>query len=221
LGKFLGKNNNLQNAKEYLALAEDFIRKSNKLDTPIVFLYMGVTPGTDERTMKETTKFFFDKRFSGKSLVEKYNVNLQIQKYAILPGNDFFNYGENLLGAKYYFKQWYRILDKEQAFYSTILKPSKALNFPSAMNFLINFIKKLYKAQMGLKNRFYTLSEYLFHCKMYERFIQIYNAKVSDQEREKPLIGFAYISFMVFISFIILLLNTMLNMPNFSLLYPY
>ena len=219
LGKFLGKNNNLQNAKAYLALAEDFIKKSNELDTPIVFLYMGATPGMDERTMKETEEFFFDKRFSGKSLVEKYKVNLQIQKYAILPGNDFFNYGEILLGAKYYFKQWYRILDKEQAFYSTIIKPSKDLNFPSAMSFLINFIKKLYQAQMRLKNPFYTLSELLFHRKMYERFIQIYNAKAQILDTDKHNIGYAYISLILFISFITILLNTMLNISYFSLLY--
>jgi hypothetical protein len=221
LGKFLGKNNNLQNAKEYLKLAEDFIIKSNQLDIPIVFLYMGATPGMDKRTMKETEEFFFGKRFSGKSLLEKFHVNLQIQKYAILPGNDFFNNGETILGAKYYFKHWYRIFNIEQAFYSTILKPSKDLNFPRAMTFLIEFLRKLYKAQMRLKNPFYNLAEYYFHKKMYKRFLEIYNAKIKEQENETQLMGYAYISLMVFIGFISILIITMLNIPNFSLLYTY
>ncbi len=210
LGKFLGKNNNLQKAKEYLELAEDFIKRANELDTPIIFLCMGAAPGMDEKTMKETTEFFFGKRFSGKSLVEKFKVNLQIQKYAILPGNDFYNNGEKTLGAKYYYKHWYRIFDSEQAFYSTIIKPSKDLNFPQAMDFLINFLGKLYKAQMKLKNPFYNLSEYFFHRKMYERFLVIYNTKVTEQEKEKQLIDYAYISLTTIICFIGIILNTIL-----------
>ena len=55
LGKFLGKNNNLNNAINYLKRAESFIKKANDLDTPIVFLCMGAAPGMDEKTMKETT----------------------------------------------------------------------------------------------------------------------------------------------------------------------
>jgi len=85
------------------------------------------------------------------------------------------------------------------------------------MDFLINFLGKLYKAQMKLKNPFYNLSEYFFHRKMYERFLVIYNAKVTEQEKENRLIDYAYISLTAFICFIGMTLNSILNILCFPL----
>jgi len=63
---------------------------------------------------------------------------------------------------------------------------------------------------MKLKNPFYNLSEYLFHRKMYERFLEIYNTKVTEQEKEKQLINYAYISLTTIICFKGIILNTIL-----------
>lgn len=189
LGKFLGKNNNLKNAKEYLKLTEHFIKKSNELDTPIVFLCMGVTPGVDKNTIEEEKAFFFGKRFSdGKSLIDKYKINLQIQKFGLLPGNTFYDQGERIFDTKYHFKEWYRtIFEKEQALYSTIFETSKELAFTDAMNYLIGFLGKLYKSQIKLKNPFYNLSEYIYHRKLYDKILEIYNTRIFTSKKEIKL----------------------------------
>ncbi|TFF99165.1 MAG: hypothetical protein EU542_09295 [Promethearchaeota archaeon] len=190
LGKFLGKNNNLNNATKYLKLAEDLIKKANELDTPIVFLCMAVCPGTDRETIRQSRHFFLDKRYpNGKdnslSLIERYKVNLQIQKFGLLPGNTFYLKGEELFpGSKYYFKEWYKIFDKEQGLYSAIFKPSADISFPKAMDYFIDFLKSLYKSQLRLKNDFYTLAELMYHIKLYSRMLEIYQNKDRDEKNE-------------------------------------
>ncbi|MBD3343026.1 MAG: hypothetical protein GF353_28270 [Candidatus Lokiarchaeota archaeon] len=182
LGKFLGKNNSIIHAKKYLQKVEEIIKYSNEIGAQIIFLCMGASPGMDSETIKESTEFFLSKRFSGKSLIEKYPINLQIQKFAILPGNTFYENGENFLFSKFYFKKWWKIFDKEQALYSTLLKPSKYLSFSEAMGFLKDFLSKLYRAQMRLKNPSYNLPEYFFHQKLYKRTLELYNYKVLKEK---------------------------------------
>lgn len=178
IGKFLGKNNNQKNARNYLRQAENFIKMANKIEHPIIFYYMGAIPGSDNETMEENSKFFFEERFSGKSLIEKYKVNLLIQKFGLLPGNTLYEKGEKMLGFKSYFKQWYKLFDKNQTFYSSIIKPSENLTFPETMNYLLDFVRKLYKGQRGLGNDFYILSKYIYQRKFYKKFLNIYKEKV-------------------------------------------
>ncbi len=177
LGKFMGKNNNLQNANEYLNRAEELIKQANNLNIPIVFLCMGAAPGSDEKTIIESSNFFFGKRFSGKSLIERYKVNLQFEKFAIFPGSTFYEKGEKMFNAKYYYKEWWKIFDKYQAAYSTMIRPSKNISFPETMNTLINFLRKLYKSQLKLRNPSYNLIEFSFRIKMYQLILKLFEGK--------------------------------------------
>lgn len=177
IGKFLGKNNNLQNAKKYLNRAEEFIKIANKIDHPIIFYYMGAIACSDKKTMEENSNFFFEKRFSGKSLIERYKVNLLIQKYGFLPGNTLYLKGENSHGLKPCFKEWYKIFDKNQAFYSSIIE-SNDTSFPEIMNYLLDFVRDLYKSQIQLGNDFYSLSKLVYQRKFHKQFLKIYEEEV-------------------------------------------
>ncbi len=158
MGKVSGKNASQVSSgiNSYLEKTKNLIKYSNEIDVPIDIFYLFGVPGTDKETLNERDAFFFGKKDGKKALIEKYKINLCIFIYLNLCGNSYYDTGEKTYGATYYYKEWWKIFDKYQAAYCTIISPSKDLSFLECLKSTRDFIKKVYKAQLKLKNPYYN-----------------------------------------------------------------
>ncbi|MFX1393815.1 MAG: B12-binding domain-containing radical SAM protein [Promethearchaeota archaeon] len=186
MGKISGKdptriNKGVQN---YLDKTIDLIKYSNKIETPIIFFYMLGVPGTDEETIKERYAFFLEKKNGKDALIKRYKINLEFFMYAIFSGNTLYDKGENMFGAMYFYKEWWKKFDKDQAGYSVILTPSKNLSFHQLLDSSRVFIKKVFKFQMKLKNPFYSLPKLIEYHGNFKKARNIYQETLNVMEKE-------------------------------------
>jgi len=187
MGKVLGKNK-IQIKKgieQYLYKAETVIKKANELDLPIIFNYLIGLPGSDKETIDESRNFFLSKRFEGKSLIETYNIILKINKYFAYFGSDIYNNAEGQYGTVFYYKKWWKIFDKDQAYYAALVDPSKDLSFNESIDLNLKFIRQIWKMQNKLGNPYYSFYNLL---KRKEESIQ--NYKLFNLIKTKSITNF-------------------------------
>lgn len=175
MGKINGKNA-IQIKKgidNYLDKTINLIKISNKIDLPINFFYLLGMPGTDQESLNESWSFFFEKTRDKEILMEKYKINLQFYKYSLFPGNTIYNKGEEMFGARYYYRDWWKIFDKNQAFYSLLFDPSKELSCLQITNKLDDFVSKIFKTQSEVGNPFYTVRFMVFLRRVFNTIIKM------------------------------------------------
>ena len=144
MNKVLGKNKDqtYKAIDRYLNKAVELIKHSNKINLNVVFFYLIVLPGEDFKCIEETIHFFLNPRFEGKSLVEKYNLNLNFSKYALHPGSVFYDTAEELYGSKFYHKEWWKILDENKEYFSVLIDPSRNLTLKESLHYNLSYIMK-------------------------------------------------------------------------------
>lgn len=163
MGKVNGKNQNLRdkNIENYLKKMEKIIQVSAEIELTILLNYILSPPGSDAHTIKESWNFFLEKRFKGKSLVERYNINLYFSKYSALYGSKIFDDVEDKFGGKIYFKQWWKIFNEDQRALSALVEPSLTLSLIKSLNMNQDFLKQLFRLQINRKNEFYHPAKFL------------------------------------------------------------
>ncbi len=159
MGKICGKNEEQikRGINRYLMKFEEIIREANKLDLPISYYILMGLPGEDRSTIQENWDFFFQKRGDGKSLAEKYKINIRFNKYLAFSGSEVYSQAQNKYGAKIYYKNWWKIFNEKQPYYSMIVDPSKDFNFMDSLTLNFKFIKEIIKVQNALRNPFYSV----------------------------------------------------------------
>ena len=185
IGKTLGKNKEQiqKGIDSYLEKTKNLIQYANKINTHIVFYFMENIPGTDTEALNERRNFFFEKNNGDSSLIEKYNIDLEFFMYLLFTGNKIYNKGEELFGAKYYYKHWWDIFDEDQYIHSGIVKPSENLKFIDSFYSTKQFVKDIFKAQMKRKNDFYTYQKYMFYKTEFDRFEKVWK-KTKNQNKD-------------------------------------
>ncbi len=163
MGKILGKDESQINIgiRNYLHKTVEIIKKANEIKLPIVLNYMYGVPGTDWTTSKEEQEFFFKKKYNGKSLIEKYIITLKLNKYMAYIGTNTYYTAEREFGTKFHFPKWWKIFDKDQIFFASLVDPSINLSFIESYNYAIKLIKDLMKIQSKLGNPSYSIEKLL------------------------------------------------------------
>ncbi len=183
MGKILGKNDGqiYSGINNYLKSFKRIVKIGNELDLPITYNYLICLPGTDKSTIREEKYFFFNKRFNGKSLAEKYRITLKLNKYMASIGSYMFENAEKAFGSKFHYKKWWKTFSNDQQLLAAIVDPTEGLSiFDCAKQyreFLIEFAKK----QHAIGNPSYSFQNILFFkeesLKRYDLFKKILNPK--------------------------------------------
>jgi len=169
----ISKSHKIQDYRNYVRKTKDIIKKANELELDVQFSYMVNVPGTDKDVISEQLEFFFSKNNSEKSLMETYKIDIFPFPYVNFYDTFLYEKGEEMFGAKYYFKEWWKIFDKEQYLYSSILQPSETLTYPESIKLIKDFFYKIYKSQKKLHNNFY-FSLIHRHLKFYNNCLESY-----------------------------------------------
>ena len=167
----LGKVHRTDN---YLRKVEEIVKIATNLNLKINLNYMIMTPGSDRKTYEENEVFFLKERFNGKSLVDKYNVNLSIAKYTAYFGHKLYDECQKSFGGKIYYKQWWKSFSRDQRSYATLVKPSKDLTVVNALKLESILLKKNFKKQMARQNEFYTFPRFLYLKKKNDQYLEMW-----------------------------------------------
>ena len=169
------KKKNFQALDKYFKKFEKLIKFSNNLEINPIFFYLIGAPGEDTNTIKESYKYFFTPRKSNQSIVERYSFNLLIAKYIAYIGSPIFDISEELYGTKIYFKEWWKIFDKNQLFYGGLVDPSATFSFIDSINKNHDLIIQIYKHQLKKeKKNSYYFSKVFNNTGMREKLVKFY-----------------------------------------------
>ncbi|MBD3212317.1 MAG: hypothetical protein GF311_06895 [Candidatus Lokiarchaeota archaeon] len=179
MNKILGKKNENYKTRLDLFLEKTIIlvEKINQLDLDAVFFYLLGVPGENEEIIEENFRFFFSPKYHGKSLMEKYKINLSISKYAALPGSYFYDHSEEEFGTKIHFPQWWKYLHKYKKYFPTIVDPSSDLNLVDSLRKNHQFVKKIFHSQKKLKNNYYSPIKAFIQKQGEEKIIEVYEKR--------------------------------------------
>ncbi|MBN1802624.1 MAG: radical SAM protein [Candidatus Lokiarchaeota archaeon] len=158
MGKVPGKNDKeiFSSIDRYLKKFIEIVKKTNELNLIHEFYYMLGTPGEDRHTLKEAKDFLFQTLDGDdKALIKNYKINLMHAKYAAYPGSHDYNCSEKEYGSKIYYKKFWRIFDKKQAWYSIIVDPGSELSLLESVRKNAILLKKIYKIQLNMENTWY------------------------------------------------------------------
>ena len=183
MGKLMGNNNDsiLKSIDFYLEKTLKIIEISNNLDLPITYFYLTGLPGSDEDTIKESRDFFLEKKFDGKSLIEKYKVNLLFERYIALNGSEIYYTSEDLYGTKIHFKEWWKIFDKDQVYYSLLVEPSKNLSFKESIKLNSDYIKEILLKQREIGNPYYSFEDTIVLVERRNKMIDFYENIIENK----------------------------------------
>ncbi|MFX1393096.1 MAG: B12-binding domain-containing radical SAM protein [Promethearchaeota archaeon] len=173
---------------KFLNKTVEIIKESNRLDLPIMISYMLGVPGTDRQVIEETNSFFFEKKYKGKALIEKYKINLTCWMFGYLCGNTFFEKGEEMFGTIFYLKEWWKKFDKYQSYYANLIKPSKYLSFLESIEYIKDFYKRIYRSQMKLGNIFYNMVRYYSEMKTIKTIQELFEKNFKNSSRSYNVI---------------------------------
>ncbi len=159
MGKVPGRTDKKidQNVDKYLRKVEKIIKIVNILDLDVNLNYMLLTPGSDLLTYEENRHFLLGKRFNGKSLVEKYNVNLWLGKYHAYFGHKLYEECEEVYGGQIFYKKWWRMFVKNQRLLCVMVDPSSELSLKEGFKLEVKIMAEIFKIQMKRKNKFFSL----------------------------------------------------------------
>ncbi len=187
IGKNLGRTSADINkgALTFLEKVLKIIEYANEIDTPVIFFYMLGLPGADINTFKESRSFFFDKNYDGQGIMERYKVNLHIGIYGLLIGSTIYDKGEAMFGAKYYYKQWWKIFNKEQYLYCAVIRPSKHLSFSKSIQEIFSIVDSIFKAQKEFKNPFYSITKHIWYRRTFSKLLNLYDKTLNKSVKAK------------------------------------
>ena len=106
--------------------------------------------------------------------MEKYNINLEFFPFELFTGNEIYDKGEEMFGAKYHYKEWWKIFDSDQPAFGCVFNPSENLSFQQGLKATKDFVRSVFRAQTKLKNPFYSLSKFIGFKKDFEKLDEIY-----------------------------------------------
>ena len=165
------------------------IKTATKLNKKIILNYMIMTPGSDEKTHKENEVFFLKERFDGKSLVEKYDVNLLIAKYTGYYGHELYDTCENKFSGKIFFKEWWKSFSRDQRSFATLIQPSKNLTVENALKLESALLKKIFKNQMKRRTNFFSLHRFLSLKEKNNRYLDMWKEALIEYDKKQEVVS--------------------------------
>lgn len=172
MGKTKSTDKNGSNARHYIKKIEDLIIRSNKLNVSLIFGLIIGCPGSTLTTFKENEKFFLKKRFNGRSLVDKYIVDLKFGKYLPLLGEKLTYECESSYNAKIYYKEWWKEFDKDQMVLASTVEPNNIFSLEKCLNLNYRFIKEIFETQINKNIKYYSIGRLLKIKLFYEKIKQ-------------------------------------------------
>ncbi len=156
INKVLGKNheeieNGIQN---YLKKTEALLEKATEIDGKVTLNFLFCMPGTNKEVLEEERKFLLEKRYNGKSFVEKFKFRFGLNNFMAYYGTKIFQDAETF-GSTIYFKEWWKIFDQKQLLYASLVSPSNELSFLEAYRFYTKLIKEILDVQNNMENSYY------------------------------------------------------------------
>ncbi len=149
------KKKNFKALDNYFQKFEEILKFSNDLKIFPIFFYFIGAPGSDMDTIKENYNYFFTPRENGRSIIESYKINLYLAKYIAYIGSSIFEISEELFGTKIYFKEWWKIFDKNQVLYGGLVDPSQTHSLIDSIKNNYELITRIYKAQFKFNKSYY------------------------------------------------------------------
>lgn len=135
-------NKNKANLIHYIQKTEQIIKFSSKINLSVTIDLIIGAPGETRETIQENKRFFLEKRFEGKSLIEKYNCRLYISKYKAYPFSKIYDDCESIHGGKIYYKKWWKSFLNNHRVFCRIVKPSKQLSFTKCLILNYEWLKE-------------------------------------------------------------------------------
>lgn len=173
LGKVLGKNDEQINKglDNYLKKFKQLVALINEIKLPHGFNYLLNPISENIQSYNEIEDFLFN---PNDNLMEKYKINFRFAPYRLYVGTKLYRNAERKFGAKIYYKEWWKIFDNDQFFYSYLFKPSRYLDLPTALKKGHTLRKKIYKAQIQLGNPYYNNRTFQKYTNIMFKIIQLY-----------------------------------------------
>ncbi|TFF98891.1 MAG: radical SAM protein [Promethearchaeota archaeon] len=177
--------------RQYLEKTKQIIIASNKYDVPILFNYFSVVPGSTWQTYMESENFFFKplNEKDGRSLSEKYKIDLIFATYAGYRGSKLVKNCKKRFGAKIYYKEWWKKCSKNQAMMASSIDPSSELSFPEALELAYNFGVRHFRNQRRLSNEWYSVVRFMALKTGKKKAIELYYSKNEKDRLEKNLLS--------------------------------
>ena len=148
-----------------------------------------MTPGSDRKTHRENQKFFLKERFGGKSLVEKFDVNLLIAKYTAFFGHKLYENCESEFGGKIFPKNWWKSFSKDQRIDATLIQPSKFLTVENALKLETDLLKTIFQKQIARKNDFFSFPRLLGLIKKNHQYLEKWKESLIDYDKRQKEIS--------------------------------
>lgn len=168
LGKVLGKNEDLINKgiENYLKKFKKLVQWINEINLIHRFNFLANPISEDIQSYKEIEHFLFN---PNDNLIKEYKINFRYAQYRLYVGTELYRNAEKDYGSKIHFKEWWKIFDKDQFYYSYLFEPSEKLDFLSALKRMYELRKRIYNEQKILGNLYYTdLALREFNAKMFK-----------------------------------------------------
>jgi radical SAM superfamily enzyme YgiQ (UPF0313 family) len=189
--KRLGK---AHRTEKYLRKVEKIVKNATKLKNEYKGFaprlnFMIMTPGADLETHEENCDFFLKERFDGKSLVEKFDVNLLIAKYTAYYGHELYDVCESKFGGSIFFKEWWKIFSRDQRSYATFIQPSKDLTVEKALKLESALLNIIFKKQMARKNEFFSFPRFLGLIKKNNQYLESWKEALIEYEIKQKMVS--------------------------------
>ena len=156
--RLMNKTNspNVQTYRDYLHKTHLLIEALDKFDVLGAISIISGFPGSTKKQYNDFREFFF-KKTNGKSIMEKYNVNLRFMWYNLLPSaNSLHLKCEKELGSRFFFKKWWKEFNSHSRLFGWFLKPSQTLSFEKYITETSQIMNEVFIVQEEKGNKFYS-----------------------------------------------------------------
>lgn len=141
-------NNTLRN---YISNAEFIIKKNFEIGANNIFALMYGFPGETKEDIQDLTTFLCEKRYDGKTIVEKYPFSIYPAKYKAYPDNKMYYECETFYGGHIYCREWWKS-QKNNDSHCRFIDPSENLSFLESLQLNFQWFHKYLKIILRKKD---------------------------------------------------------------------
>ena len=109
--------------------------------------------------------------------METYHINFNFTKFIALQGSEIYESSEQKFGSNIYFKEYWKVFDKDLMYLGSLVRPSKDLSFCESIKLNKKFMKEIFRRQMRLNNNFYNLQNLVGFNKSAQFLVNLYRER--------------------------------------------